>query len=111
MRGGGNPISPELYITGLVAAIGSLASVIAVLYKSVLGAKDQIIATKDAQIAYREQLIAAKDAQILALQIALQGKDEKLYQSLDTLGDAVKLVEQGAAIPPQTQTRRTGTGR
>lgn len=96
-------MSPELYISGLVAAISALAGTIGVLYKSVLNGKDQLVKTKDEQLAYREQLIAAKDAQILALQTALQGKDEKLYQALDTLEEAVKLVE------GRPQTRRTGT--
>lgn len=91
-------MGPEVYIAGLVAAISSLAGVVTVLYKTVIATKDGVI--KD------------KEAQIVALQAALMSRDAKLYEALDTLGDAVRLVEAGERLPRSTEVRRrTGTAK
>lgn len=92
-------MSPEIYITGLVAAIGSMATVITILFKTLIAAKDQLVATKDQQLAYREAIIAGKEQQIAALQAALKEKDDRLDKAIDTLGDAVRVIEAGSREP------------
>lgn len=103
-------MSVEAYIAGLVAAITSMATVITILFKTLIAAKDEIVKTKDAQLAYREQIIASKDAQIAALQVALNEKDQRLDKSIDTLGDAVRMLEAGPQLPPQPQLHRGSGG-
>lgn len=93
-----------------MGAISALAGAIGVLYKSVLSGKDQLIKTKDEQLAYREQLIAAKDVQIEALQAALQARDDKVDKALDVLDSAVRLAETSPVRRTNTRTS-TGTGK
>ena len=106
-------MDPAVWAGALVAAIGAMAGTITLLYKTVVAAKDQLVTTKDEQLKYREAIIAAKDVQIAALQIALKEKDDRLDKSIDTIGDAVRMLEAGPQLPPQTQTQRRvgGSGR
>ena len=101
-------MSPELYITGLVGAITALATTIGVLYKSVLGGKDQLVAIKDQQLAYRESIIAEKNAEIAALQQALKDKDAKVDRMVDVLETATDAIEARTTTQQAAQRRKAG---
>lgn len=98
-------MTPEAYIASLIAAITAMGGTIAFLFKTIIAVKDQRIADKDAVIALmqtaNQAVIADKNAQIMALQAANAALTSKVDTALDTLGDAIRLVEAGTGVPPR----------
>jgi hypothetical protein len=80
-------VSPELYITGLGGAIAAMATVVAVLYKTLIASKDALIARQDTEI---KELRADRDdwkartLNLLTTQQTMAGSMAKLAQAATT---------------------------